>query len=104
MGYFSCKGNLNWQKLIVIASLLVVFCLVVSYAGVRQDSNGNKITQDIVAPGGGGLIVNGNGSNLNCSVGQVAVGVSTSPSGSTLIHGVYTFEIQETNPSGWIMH
>ena len=68
-----------------------VLAAALSQAGMRQDPDGNTISGDIIAPGGGSLAIN-NGDPVRVAiegtVGQSVVTGSTSASGSMLYHGV----------------
>ena len=69
--------------------LLVLMLASMTWAGIRINPLGGKIVRDIVAPGGGGRIINGQGYVINGSVGQCAVGLSVTSSGNKLFHGVH---------------
>ena len=86
-----------------VAAVVGVLC-VAAWAGVRQDANGGRISQDIVAPGGGGRIVSSGGAVLNASVGQTAVGLSLTAASDRLYSGVYAPQPPGMPPAVWIVY
>ncbi len=62
---------------------------VLSWAGTRQDTEGNTISEDVVAPGGGKRVVDVDGNVTNATAGQAAGGLSQALSGSQNYHGVH---------------
>jgi hypothetical protein len=86
------------------AIVVVAILAAATWAGVRQDANGNQISQDIVAPGGGGQIVSGGGAVLNGSVGQAAVGLSLTTADTRLYSGIHAPQAPGIPPAVWLVY
>jgi len=97
------KGKKQRVYFVVIFLLVLAFALLltITWAGIRQDPSGNIIKGDVVAPAGGKRITSSSGNVVNASAGQCAVGLSQSPSGIKLYHGVHSPIITPTYVNHW---
>ncbi len=84
------KRRLNHFGWLLFVGLLIFLVLLgLSWAGIRHDSRGNTISEDVLSPAGGLHIFAGNDTGMTDILGQASAGTSHSPSGSDLYHGVY---------------
>ena len=73
----------------------IVFLLIYSLIGVlgwtgwRINQLGDRIVKDGIAPAGAGHLIDGGGMVADASAGQCVVGLSESPAGGMLYHGVH---------------
>ena len=92
--------SLKW--LLIMGFFIFIVLLGLSWAGIRQDSQGNTISQDVASSSGALHIFASNKTEMVGIVGEAATGVSSSSSGSELYSGVYA--MSPGYPAGILLH